>query len=289
MLFVLALISLVTCIHYTPPVGEEMGYGAFEGWMKFFNKTYMTPRQKIHAYKNYIASYKKVEQLQRVPSKTIWGLTKFADMSPKEFKRTMLMNLRDHHPRTHVHVDTDLAAPTKAIDWVAAGKTTPIKNQLQCGSCWAFSATETIETANLITGKLKNPTHESTWLSPQEIVDCDTEMYGCEGGWPFQAMSWVISQGGLDTESSYPYTGVGGTCASASGKIGATIMAYYNITTGEQAMYTALANPTIGPLSIACDASQWSSYSGGLFPPADCEGQIDHAIQLVGYITQMVV
>jgi len=130
---------------------------------------------------------------------------------------------------------------------------------------------------------LKNPTHESTWLSPQEIVDCDTEMYGCEGGWPFQAMSWVISQGGLDTESSYPYTGVGGTCASASGKIGATIMAYYNITTGEQAMYTALANPTIGPLSIACDASQWSSYSGGLFPPADCEGQIDHAIQLVGY------
>jgi len=161
--------------------------------------------------------------------------------------------------------------------------TTPVKNQEQCGSCWAFSATETIETANLITGSLTNPTNEATWLAPQEIVDCDTAMSGCSGGWPFQAMGWVISQTGLDTESSYPYTGQDGTCAESSGKIGANIKSYTNVSQDEQTMYSALANSKIGPLSICADASQWSSYSSGIFPTSECSDNIDHAIQLTGY------
>jgi hypothetical protein len=76
------------------------------------------------------------------------------------------------------------------------------------GSCWAFSSTGAIEGINaLVTGDLIS-------LSEQELVDCDTSNYGCEGGYMDYAFEWVISNGGIDTEADYPYTGVDGTCDS---------------------------------------------------------------------------
>jgi len=141
-----------------------------------------------------------------------------------------------------------------------------------------FSATETIESANIIAGKLN--TGMADWLAPQEIVDCDTEGSGCQGGWPSQAMQFIISQGGQDTESSYPYTGEDGTCASATGKIGATIASVVPVTADEGQMYTALKTM---PLSICADASAWQDYSSGIFTASECTTNIDHAIQLTGY------
>jgi len=167
-------------------------------------------------------------------------------------------------------------APSQAIDWVARGMTTPIKNQLQCGSCWTFSATETIESANLLAGKITT----SKWLAPQEIVDCDTGGDGCNGGWPNQAMEWVISAGGLDTESSYPYTGQDGQCASSTGTIGATIKSVNGPIATEPAMYQQLQS---SPLSICADAEPWQDYTGGILTAAQCSNSIDHAIQLTGY------
>jgi len=167
-----------------------------------------------------------------------------------------------------------LQQPSQAIDWVAAGKTTPIKNQEQCGSCWAFSATETIESAILIaSGSVQQG-------APQEIVDCDTNDQGCNGGDPAEAMQWIISQGGQDTESCYPYTGTDGTCNSANCQPTNKISSTGSVSQSESAVYTALQSM---PPSICCDASAWQNYNGGVLDGSQCGDSVDHAIQLTGF------
>jgi len=275
-MFFVFLVALVAGIHFEPPKGVSP-VDHFEKYVAFFNKTYSTPHAKNKAFSNYLVSIKRVHKRQTLATlankNTVFGLTKFADMSPHEFKDKILMKtLKKHTPQ----LKRSEQQPSGAIDWVASGKTTPIKNQLQCGSCWTFSATETIESANLIKGKITT----SDWLAPQEIVDCDTGGGGCNGGWPQQAMQWVIQSGGLDTEASYPYTGQDGTCASSSGTVGATISSVQGPISDEGDMYTQLGS---SPLSICCDASAWQDYSGGVLTADQCGSDIDHAIQLTGY------
>jgi C1A family cysteine protease len=273
---IILFVALANCIHFTPELGHEMSHRSFEAYQQFFNKTYATALSRRAAYTNYIASVRRVALKNKGQTTTTYGLTKFADMSPKEFKDTILMKTLhvNYTPQAPVN---PAAIPAKAVDWVAKGMTTPVKNQLQCGSCWTFSATETIESANLIKGKITR----NTWLAPQEIVDCDTEGSGCGGGWPSQAMEFIIAQGGQDTESSYPYTGQDGTCASSSGTIGAKISSVVSVAQNEQTMYDLLSAKM--PLSICADAEPWQDYSGGILTANQCTTNIDHAIQLTGY------
>jgi len=272
---VLFFFALASCLHYEPPVGKETSLEAFDGYMKFFGKSYDSKELQLRAFKNYLHAHRRVAQKNLIQNTTVHGLTKFADMSPKDFKDRILMKTLHANYERKVKRDVE-QNPTQAIDWVAQGATTPVKNQLQCGSCWTFSATETIESANIIAKKIST----STLLAPQEIVDCDTGGSGCEGGWPSQAMQFIISSGGQDTESTYPYTGQDGTCASAQGTIGATIASVVQVAQDEPTMYQDLQTM---PLSICADASAWQDYSSGILTAAQCTTNIDHAIQLTGY------
>jgi len=272
---VVLFIALANCIHFEPLKGQETSWKSFKNYAAFFGKSYATKEAKVLAYKNFVESHKRVTEKNAQQNITVHGLTKFADMSPKDFKNIILMKTLHENYSPKIKRDAE-QNPTTAIDWVAKGATTPVKNQLQCGSCWTFSATETIESANIIAGKITT----NKWLAPQEIVDCDTGGSGCGGGWPSQAMQWIITQGGQDTEASYPYTGTDGTCASSSGIIGATITSVVPVAQDEQTMYNDLQKM---PLSICADASSWQDYSGGIFTASQCTTNIDHAIQLTGY------
>jgi len=162
-------------------------------------------------------------------------------------------------------------------NWVSAGVTTPIYNQGACGSCWAFSATETIESYWALAG------HKLTKLSMEQIVDCDPNDDGCGGGWPYLAYQYVESAGGVDSYADYPYIaggGQSGTCQFSSSEIVAKVKSYKSIS-GEQGLYKQLAASNGGPVSVCVDASSWQYYNGGVLQT--CGTSVDHCVQLVGY------
>jgi KDEL-tailed cysteine endopeptidase len=165
-----------------------------------------------------------------------------------------------------------------SVDWSAKGAVTPIKNQGQCGSCWSFSTTGSVEGAHFLkTGQLVS-------LSEQQLVDCSGAEgnQGCNGGLMDQAFQYIIDNKGLCTEAAYPYQGVDGNCASTTCTVAATITSFSDVPgSNEVALETAIAQQ---PVSIAIEADQASFqfYTSGVMTAA-CGTQLDHGVLVVGY------
>merc|ERR1712042_257246 len=180
--------------------------------------------------------------------------------------------------------DIDMKDLPAEVDWVKKGYVTPIKNQQQCGSCWAFSATGSMEGAHFkATGKLVS-------LSEQNLVDCsDAEgNMGCDGGLMDQAFNYTVINKGVDTEASYGYKGVDEQCKFNATTVGCTITSWTDIPAGsEPDLQKAIA--TVGPISVAIDASQYTFqlYKGGIYYDENCSSQyLDHGVLAVGYGTE---
>lgn len=167
-----------------------------------------------------------------------------------------------------------------SIDWRKKGAVTGVKNQKQCGSCWAFAATGALEAQYFRkTGTLVS-------LSEQNLVDC-TSSYGndgCNGGYPNNAFKYIKDHG-IDSEKSYPYQNRQNSCKFNPKKSAASSYGYGIIPKGnEQKMIEALA--TVGPLSIAIDNSHHSFkfYSSGIYNEPHCNpNKLEHAVLAVGY------
>ncbi len=156
-------------------------------------------------------------------------------------------------------------------------KATPIKNQGNCGSCWAFSAQATIADVMALHGK------GSLDLSEQFMVACDKESSGCSGGWYHSAFD-LVKRAGNVIEKDYPYKAANSSCPSQLPKI-QKIVAFKELSTGvahpdtiKQAIYT------YGPVSVAVSASgDFMNYSSGIYNSGASGGQINHAVNIVGW------
>jgi len=222
------------------------------------------------------------------------GVTQFMDLTPAEFKGIYL----NFKPRYRAvlgtptpHAQAVYCTNSTNCNYAQLGVVTPVKDQGQCGSCWAFSTTESVETAWAEAG------HPLISLAPQQIVDCDKTDDGCNGGDTPTAYQYVIQAGGLETESNYPYTARDGTCKFSASEVAAKISAYkWGITPcntvatrdcnsqNETGLWTVVQ--TSGPQSICVDASPWQTYQSGIFDSSKCKysyASLDHCVHLTGY------
>uniref|UniRef100_A0A182DW06 Ficin isoform A n=1 Tax=Ficus carica TaxID=3494 RepID=A0A182DW06_FICCA len=165
----------------------------------------------------------------------------------------------------------------ETVDWRSKGAVNPIRNQGQCGSCWAFSAVAAVESINkIVTGQLLS-------LSEQQLLDCaqSYKNLGCQGGWVNKAFEYIIQNRGITSQSNYPYTGHKGQCRTGLASI-ATIDSYqYVPSNNENALKNAVANQ---PVSVAVEAAgrAFQLYKSGVFT-GSCGVAIDHAVVLIGY------
>jgi len=252
-------------------------------WKIKHNKVYASEGEELTRFAIFLESIKRVEKKNLNAQNPVFGLTKFSDMTPEEFKSTYLgyAPRASDEPRPLLPLPQGTAPDT--FDWRTQGKVTAVKDQGQCGSCWAFSVTENVESMWMIAKGISAA--DMAPLSPQEIVDCDNSDSGCNGGDPPTAYKYIQSAGGLETEKDYPYTATDGNCNFDSSKVYSTIggWGYATQSDDENQMKTQLV--TNGPLSICVDAETWSDYTGGILMASDCGTSLDHCVLAVGYDT----
>ncbi|XP_051013665.1 LOW QUALITY PROTEIN: cathepsin K-like [Acomys russatus] len=166
-----------------------------------------------------------------------------------------------------------------SVDYRKKGYVTPVKNQGECGSCWAFSSAGALE------GQLKKKTGKLLTLSPQNLVDCVSENEGCGGGYMTRAFRYVQVNGGIDSEDAYPYVGQDESCMYNATAKAAKCRGYREIPVGnEKALKRAVAR--VGPVSVAIDASltSFQFYSRGVYYDENCDREnVNHAVLVVGY------
>jgi len=252
----------------------------FEEFKIRFGRHYASPAEAAKRFMIFRANVARVSKMNKEHGTPVFGVTKFMDLTPAEFKDKYLIKTPLEKPVAPVAVPRASGALPTSFDWRNSSTdcVTPVKNQEQCGSCWAFSATETIESIWILAG------NSIQILAPQQIVDCDTggQDEGCDGGWPYGAYEYVISAGGMEPESDYPYTAQDGTCEFNAADVVTRISSWNYVTQNqnETAMQVWLVNES--PLSVCVDAVTWQFYQGGVLQ-GQCGTQIDHCVQLVGY------
>ncbi|KAK3137747.1 hypothetical protein QOZ80_5BG0456640 [Eleusine coracana subsp. coracana] len=278
--------NLMSIVGYAPEDLENHDrlIKLFEEWVSKYRKAYASFEEKLHRFEVFKDNLKHIDEINKQVTSYWLGLNAFADLTHDEFKTSYLgLHPPPQQPRRRSSSNSFDGEVPKSVDWRKKGAVTDVKNQGQCGSCWAFSTVAAVEGINaIVTGNL-------TSLSEQELIDCSTDgNNGCNGGLMDYAFSYIASNGGLHTEEAYPYLMEEGDCAAADHKEDAsvvTISGYEDVPhNDEKALVKALAHQ---PLSVAIEASgrHFQFYKGGVFD-GPCGAELDHGVAAVGYGTE---
>ena len=271
-------------------------FDRFKSWASTHHITFKDNSHMTHVFGSWVSNDDYIQQINSANLTWTAGHNAWSGMSLDEF--VQFMGLDSKLPDSYMNFDNvitgdyELTALPSSWDWRTKGVVSPIRDQGQCGSCWAFSGTSTIESAVAIkTGVLND-------LSEQQGVDCSTikEGYknmGCNGGWYYDLWDYVKANGGLTSETCYPYTSgvtkTTGTCKKTCSSVPNTKVVGQVVVTpkSDSAMMNALY---INPVSVAieADTKAFQLYSSGVFANSGCGTTLDHAVVLVGWGTDPV-
>ncbi|WOL01349.1 hypothetical protein Cni_G10065 [Canna indica] len=262
---------------------DEALWALYDRWQNFHGVP-RSPDEKRLRFDAFKANANYVFESNMNDAKTYkLSLNKFGDMTKEEFKR-MYTGLRipsdglRSGEGSFMYENVTEVPP--AMDWRQKGAVTGVKNQGQCGSCWAFSTIVGVEGINQIrTKKLIS-------LSEQELVDCDTATnQGCDGGLMDVAYDFIQRNGGITSEENYPYVAQQRECNIAKKKSHVVAIDGHEDVprNNEEALLKAVANQ---PISVAIEAAgtDFQFYSEGVFT-GSCGTELDHGVGLVGYGT----
>ena len=229
-------------------------------------------RSKI--FKNKLAE---IEEYNASQNTSRVGINQFADRTAAEMKK--MNGYKPVANKTSNVVVLSEEGLADSVDWRTKGAVTPVKNQGQCGSCWAFSTTGSVEGAMFIkTGSLQS-------YSEQQLVDCSGSYgnMGCNGGLMDNAFQY-IEKNPLELESAYPYTARDGTCQYVSSKGSGLVANYADVTPNSPSQLTAAIAKA--PVSVAIEADQiaFQMYTSGVITKG-CGQNLDHGVLAVGYGT----
>lgn len=219
------------------------------------------------------------------------AMNQFGDLTDEEFNALYngyKMDSSSKRGSSSTFQPSPAYAPSNAstgVDWREKGVVTPIMNQGDCGACWAFSATGSLEAQHALSGR------PLVSLSEQNLMDCtEGKPYSnmaCLGGTMDKAFQYIIDNKGIDTEASYPYLAqTEKTCRYNSANIGATMSSFVDVPINEMALTEACEK--VGPISVAMDAG-WITfryYKGGIYYEPRCyTTKLNHGVLVVGYGT----
>jgi C1A family cysteine protease len=240
---------------------------SFEQFKADYQKSYIRAGEEEYRKTIFLRNLVKIAEHNANKANTYEiGINQFTDLTNAEFQAIYLTLIV---PKENNNIYIDTITPNADIDWQAAGKVTPVKNQAQCGSCWAFSATAAHESAILIAGK------PAADLSEQQLVDCSRSYgnQGCNGGWMDQAFQYAKDKG-LTSTSAYPYVARDQACKIDKGDWKVT--GFVDVPGCDQVLNALVART----VSVAVDASVWSPYKSGVL--SNCGTAVNHGVLLIG-------
>jgi len=278
------MVTTATKITFSGAVGatpeQEAKFHEFE---VTFGKKYADEQERSRRLAIFVDNLLEIEMLKAADegSATYSHLTPFADLSKEEFTQRNGFDLAGQDLSAAPLADQlDTSSLPDSFDWREQGAVNKVKDQKQCGSCWAFATVANIEGAGFVTNK------KLLSLSEQELVDCDKgQDQGCQGGLPSNAYKFLISsKTGLEAEKDYPYKAKNGQCKATASEEQAFVSGWTSISKDEDQIAAAVTK--YGPLAIGINAGPMQLYTGGIAHPSkqSCNpSKLDHGVAIVGF------
>jgi len=240
-----------------------------------FAKTYESDAEEARRYEVFNRNMQKAAEFNAMDDLAEYGMTVVSDRFPEElFSSAELPEVEDL-PKAPLPSEESVKALPTSFDSRSKGWIPTVRDQGQCGSCWAFSTAATVSGSYTKTHGGSAPI-----LAEQQLVDCDPDDSGCNGGLAARGLKYVQNKG-LMLNSDYPYTARVGSCRYDASKVKAKVKQIYSVSSSVSAMKNAVYNNAI--ISVRINAEKVQSYHSGIITSTGCSTQPNHAVNVVGW------